>query len=94
MSVVNFLRQFEQEQHQLLDNVNLWFTSYISLMPRDDNPILPILAQLMTMIGSINSMSIRNLHHMEFGRNGLEPNNTASQLLTTMFTNARILEIQ
>jgi hypothetical protein len=56
---------------------------------------MPILAQLMPMIGSINSMSIGTIHHMEFGRSGSEPNNAdaASQLLTTMLTNARILEI-
>jgi hypothetical protein len=53
-----------------------------------------ILAQLMPMIGNINSLAIWRLDHMEFGRSGLGPNNAASQLLTTMLTNARILEIQ
>jgi hypothetical protein len=95
MSVANFLRQFQQEQQpgkSLLDNVNLWF---YSLSPHDDNnTIMPILAQLMPMIGNINSIFIcHHLHHMEFRRVGLEPNNAASQLLTIMLTNARILEI-
>jgi hypothetical protein len=91
-SVANVLRQFEQQEqpgNSLLDNVNLGFSS----ISPDDNTIMPILAQLMLMIGNINSMSISNLHHMAFGRVGLEPNNTASQLLTTMLTNAGILEI-
>jgi hypothetical protein len=93
MSVANFLRQFQQEEQQqgnsLLDNVNLWFSSSISA--RDDNTI-----QLLPMIDNINCMSMRSLNHMGFGRIGLERNNTASssQLLTTMLTNARILEIQ
>jgi hypothetical protein len=69
--------------------VNLWLSAPLS--PHDDNTIL---AQLMPMFGNINSMSIRHLHHMEFGRSGLEPNNAASQLLTTMLTKARILEIR
>jgi hypothetical protein len=58
---------------------------------------MPILAQLMLMIGNgnINSMSIGRLYHMEFGRSELGPDNAAaSQLLTTMLTKARILQIQ
>jgi hypothetical protein len=82
MSVANFLRHFQQEQqpagNSLLDNVNLWIPSLL----HDNTIIMPILAQMMPMIGKINSMSIRHLHH------------AASQLLTTMLTNARILEIQ
>jgi hypothetical protein len=75
--------------------VNLGFSSLISLSPDDDNTnILPSLAQLMPMIGNIYSISVRDLHPIEFGRSGLEPNNAASQLLTTMLTNARILEIR
>jgi hypothetical protein len=95
MSVATFLRKLQQEQHQqgnsLLDNVNFWFPS--SLSPLDRNCSMPYLAQLMPMIGNINSMSIWRLYYMEFGQTGLGPNNAASQLLTTMLTNARILEI-
>jgi hypothetical protein len=93
-AVANFLRQFQQKQqpgNSLLDNVNLWIASPLS--PHDHIHIMPILAQLMPMIGNINSMSIWRLHHMGFGRVGLEPNNAASQLLTTMLTKARILKI-
>jgi hypothetical protein len=76
--------------------VNLWFSSPLSPHDDDHNIIMPILAQLMPMIGNINSMSIRHRHHMEFGRYRLELNNAASQRLTTMLmlTNARILEIR
>jgi hypothetical protein len=99
-SVANFLHQFQQQGQQqgnsLLDNVNLWFPYSLSPHDDNDNTIMPILAQLIPMIGigTINSMSIYNLHHMGFGRNELGPNNAASQLLTTILTNARILEIQ
>jgi hypothetical protein len=100
MSVANFLRrfQFHQEQQQpgnsLLDNVNLWFSSFIT-PPRDDNTIMLILAQLMPMIGNINSISICHLHHhMGFGPIGLVPNNADSQMMATMLTNARILQIR
>jgi hypothetical protein len=55
---------------------------------------MTILAQLMPMIGNINSMSVWYLDHWEFGRSGLVPNNAASQLLTTMLTNVRILQIE
>jgi hypothetical protein len=95
-SVANFMRHFQREQqpgNSLLDNVNLVFSSTLSA--HDDNTIMPILAQLMPMIGNINSIFIRRqLNHMDFGRIGLEPNNAASQLLTTMLTNAKILEIK
>jgi hypothetical protein len=91
MSVANFLRQFQQQKNSLFDNVNLGFSPTLS----PDNTIMPILAQLMPMIGNINSIFIRRqLNHMDFGRIGLEPNNAASQLLTTMLTNAKILEIK
>jgi hypothetical protein len=89
-SVANFLRQFQQEQqpeNSLLNNVNLWFYSYDTL--RKNNPIMAILARLMPMIGNINFMSMWHLHHMEFGRI-----DAASQLLTTILTDARILEIR
>jgi hypothetical protein len=56
--------------------------------------ILPILAQLMPIIGNINLMSIWNFDLMGFVRSGVERNNAASQLLTTMLTKARILQIE
>jgi hypothetical protein len=95
MSVANFLRQFQREQqpgNSLLDHVNLCFR-FLSL--HDDNTIniMPILTQLMPMIGNINSMSMSDLHHVGFGHSELGPNDAASQLLTTMLTNARILHI-
>jgi hypothetical protein len=99
MSVANFLRQFQFQQEQqpqgnsLLDNVNLWFSSSLSLSPCDDNVIIPLLARVMPMVGNINYMSICHLNHMEFGCVGLGPNDAASQLLTTMLTKARIMEI-
>jgi hypothetical protein len=89
------MRHFQREQqpgNSLLDNVNLVFSSTLSA--HDDNTIMPILAQLMPMIGNINSiLIIHQLNHMEF-RFPLTPKNAASQLLTTMLTNARILEIR
>jgi L-ribulose-5-phosphate 3-epimerase UlaE len=72
-----------------VDNVNLGFYSL-----RKDKPIMPILTQLMPMIGNINSMSISKLRHWEFGSAGSEPNKEASKLLTTMLTSARILDIK
>jgi hypothetical protein len=92
-SVANFLHQFQEPGNSLLDNMNLWFSSFLS--PDDDNTYMPILTQLMPMIGNINinSISIWRLHQ-EFGHSGLEPNNAASQLLTTILTKARILEIR
>jgi hypothetical protein len=61
MSVATFLRQFQREEegNSLLDNVNLWFSSYlsISISSRDDrNTIMQIIAQLMPTIGNINSI--------------------------------------
>jgi hypothetical protein len=95
-SVANFLRHFKQEQqgNSLLTNVNLWISSSSPLSLQENTPIMPILAQLMPMVGNINSMSIWHLNHMEFGCIELEPNNAHSQLLTTMLTKARILEIR
>jgi hypothetical protein len=75
--------------------VNLWISSFLS--PDDDNTYIPILTQLMPMIGNgnINSMSMsiwQLYHHMVEVELG--PNNAASQVLTTMLTNARILDIK
>jgi hypothetical protein len=98
MSVANFLRQFQQEQQQqgnsLLDNVNLRLPAHLSA--RYDNTIMPILAQLMLMIGNrnINSISFRDLYHRGIGCVGLETYNAAYQLLTTQLANARILDIR
>jgi hypothetical protein len=56
---------------------------------------MPVLAELMPMIGNINinSISIWPLHNM-VGRSGLKQSNAASQLLTTMLKSARILQIR
>jgi hypothetical protein len=52
-----------------------------------------ILAQIMPMVGSIDSISLRHLNYIGFGSIGLGPNTPAAQLLTTMLTKARILEV-
>jgi hypothetical protein len=74
--------------------VNLWFDS--SLSTSGDSTIMPVLAQMMPMIGNINSTFM--CHHIEFGFSELGLNNAASQLLATMFPflikKSRILEIR
>jgi hypothetical protein len=60
MSVASFLRQFQREEEEgnsLLENVNLWFSSHLSLSPRDDrNTLMQIIAQILPSIGNINSI--------------------------------------
>jgi hypothetical protein len=51
------------------------------------------LAQIMPMVGSINSIFVGHIF-MRFGCDYDGPNTPDYQLLTTMLTKARILDIQ
>jgi hypothetical protein len=93
MSVANFLHQFQEQENSLLDNVNLWFSSS-TISPYHDIHLLPILAQLMSMIGNINSVYMWTLNFYEFGCGDLLGNNQFTQMMTTILTKTRILDIK
>jgi hypothetical protein len=94
MSVANFLHQFQREEevgNSLLDNVNLLFSSRLSLSPPDhDNTLMKIMAQLMPTIGNINSIQMCYISHL-FGLHNFEGVNNYAQPLKEMLTKTRIL---
>jgi hypothetical protein len=100
MSVATFLRQFQQEEegNSLLDNVNLWFSSYlsISISSRDDrNTIMQIIAQLMPTIGNINSIQMCHCHlYYLFGLHDFEALRNYAKPLKDMLIKTRILDIK
>jgi hypothetical protein len=93
MSVANFLRQFQREQQEgdsLLDNVNLWFSSHLSISLRDDqNTLMQIIAQILPSIGNINSIHMCHLYYF-FGLHDFE--GVHPKPLKEMLTKTRILD--
>jgi hypothetical protein len=90
--VANFLRQFQREEEEgnsLLDNVNLHFSSLLSISARDyDNTLMQIIAQIMPTIGNINS-----IHMCHFELPVFERVNNYAQPLMEMLTKTRLLDI-